>query len=132
MTALSPEVAMQEIEKWLDHKKVSASKRESNEEAINELAEEISAGNLILDASFNLEYSLKSPIISEEATKKLVFKPRLKIGTVYSHLQGVKPTDADGRLFAYAAALTSNPKEVIKNLDIDDWNIVKAVVVFFL
>lgn len=132
MSALAPEVAMQEIEKWLDHKKVSANKRESNEEAIKVLAEEISAGNMVLTDSFNLEYKLKSPIKSEQPTTQLVFKPRLTIGTVYNHLQGVKPTDADGRLFAYAAALTTNPKDLIKNLEIDDWNIVQAVVVFFL
>jgi len=132
MSALAPEVAMQEIEKWLDHKKVSAKKRESNEEAIKTLAEEISLGNMFLTDSFNLEYNLKSPIKSEQPTTKLVFKPRLTIGSVYNHLQGVKPTDADGRLFAYAAALTTNPKDLIKNLEIDDWNIVQAVVVFFL
>jgi len=132
MSALAPEVAIQEIEKWLDHKKVSANKRESNEEAIKTLAEEISSGNMILTDSFNLEYKLKSPIKSEQPTTQLVFKPRLTIGTVYNHLQGVKPTDADGRLFAYAAALTTNPKDLIKNLEIDDWNIVQAVVVFFL
>jgi hypothetical protein len=132
MSALSPEVAMLEIEKWLDHKKVSANKRESNEEAIKTLAEEFSSGNMILKDSFELQYKLKAPIQSERATSELIFKPRLTIGSVYNHLQGVKPTDADGRLFAYAAALTGNPKDLIKALEIDDWNIVQAVVVFFL
>lgn len=132
MTALSPEVAMQEVGRWLDHKRVSESKRQSNEEAIKVMAEEMAAGNLILDDQYNLVYSLRFPISAEQPTTKLTFKPRLKLGTVYSHLQGVKPTDADGRLFAYAAALTGNPKEMIKNLDVDDWSMVQAVVVFFL
>ena len=133
MSALSPEVAMQEIEKWLDHKKVSASKRESNQEAIKSLAEEISSGSMVLDdTTFNLVYKIKYQSVTEAPVKELIFKPRLNIGAVYNHLQGIKPTDADGRLFAYAAALTNNPKEVIKKLDIDDWNVVQAVVVFFL
>mgnify|MGYP000022198548 CR=1 FL=1 len=129
---ISKEVANQEIEKWLDHKKVSDNKREASAESIELLADAVSSGNMILDKDFNLVYKLKFPTEAEAPITELKFKPRLKIGTVYNHLQNVKPSDADGRLFAYAAALTTNSKEVIKSLEIDDWNIVQAVVIFFL
>ena len=130
---VSAEVAKLEIEKWLDHKKVSERKRESNKESIELLQDAIADGCLALnEVDFTLTQFLKVPIVSEKNTEKLIYAPRITVGKVYNHLQGLKPTDADGRLHAYAAALTSNPKELIKNLDLADYDIVTAIVVFFL
>jgi hypothetical protein len=47
-------------------------------------------------------------------------------------MQGVKASDGDGRVCAYVAALSSQPKEVIKHLDTEDYAIATAVAVFFL
>jgi hypothetical protein len=73
---------------------------------------------------------LKFPISDE--IDKLVFKPRIKVNTIQVHLQGVKSSDADGRVTAYIAALTSKPKEVIKSMDTEDYSIGKSIAYFFL
>ncbi len=54
------------------------------------------------------------------------------MSTIHSHLQGVKPSDADGRVGAYIAALTSTPKAVINCLDTEDYGIAQSIAIFFL
>lgn len=132
MSVVASEVAILEIEKWLDHKKITARKREDLADTINLLSDAVSDGILVLDEKFNLIQTLSEPVGTEKITSKLTFKPRLQVGAVYQHLQGIKGTDVEGRIFAYAAALTENPKELIKKIDTGDFNIVQAIVVFFL
>ena len=129
---LNIELAMQEIERWLDYKKVSPRKREANKDSIDILADAVSTGNLVLKEDCTLVQTLNFPISSEKKTEVLEFKPRLQMKSVYQHLQGVKPSDIDARLYAYAAALTGNPKELIKNLETSDYEVVSAIVVFFI
>ena len=78
---------------------------------------------------------LKFPIEDKggsTAFKTLEYKPRLNMASIHLHLQGVKSADADGRVCAYVAALTSKPKELIKKLDTEDYGIAQAIAIFFL
>jgi hypothetical protein len=132
MAKVASEVAREEIEKWLDYKKVSEKKRESLADHVDTLIETIVDGYLVLNDDFSLTLKLKFPIESEVNTTELNFKPRIKVSTVYQHMQGVKTGDTDGRLFANVAALCSKPKELIKALETEDYSICQAVAVFFL
>ena len=126
------EVAAQEIEKWLDYKKINDRKREQYKDSIDALIDAVSDGVLTVDEDHNLVQSLKFPIGNEVTTSKLEYKPRLKVASVHSALQGVKTADADGRICAYIAALTSQPKGVITALDTEDYSIGQAIAIFFL
>ncbi len=126
------EVAKQEVEKWLDYKKVSPKKRESYADNIDALAESISEGFLVLTENFEFELTLKFPFGTDVKTEKLTFKPRLAVGEAQNYLQGVKATDIDGRMLAYVAALTVKPKELIKKLDTDDFSVCQNIVLFFV
>lgn len=132
MAAISPEVAQQEIEKWLDHKRVSEKRRESLSDQIEILVNAVVEGELVLDEKFTLKQKLRFPIENEITTTALEYKPRLKIGEVHNRLQGIKPGDADGRITAYISALTGKPKEVIKNLEVDDYGIGQSIAIFFI
>jgi hypothetical protein len=132
MSKVAREVAEQEIEKWLDYKKVSPKKRESLADHIDTLIDTVCDGYLVLNDDHSLTLQLKFPIESETQTSDLNFKPRIKVNTVYNHMQGVKAGDGDGRLFANVAALTSKPKELIKALETEDYSICQAIAVFFL
>jgi hypothetical protein len=126
------EVATQEVEKWLDYKKISDNKRGVREENIKALIEGVSEGILVLNEDFSFTHTLKFQIEGELPITKLSYKPRLKVASVHNHMQGVKASDGDGRVCAYVAALSSQPKEVIKHLDTEDYAIATAVAVFFL
>ena len=127
------DVAIEEVNKWLDYKRVNDKKRESYKENIETLVDAVADGYLRLnqeDHKFILE--LKFPTDGESPVKSLEFKPRIKVSQVHQHLQGVKSTDADGRLLAYVAALTSQPSGIIKGLDTEDYNVALAIAIFFL
>jgi hypothetical protein len=129
---VNPEIAKAEVEKWLDYKKVSQNKKESYADNIKALEEAIVEGYLSLDDNFNFVQQLKFPIESEVSTSVLTFKPRLKESQVSLHLTGVKIGDFDGRLYAYVAALTGKPKDLIKALDTEDYSIGKNIAFFFI
>jgi hypothetical protein len=129
---ISKEVATQEIEAWLDAKRVRQSEREEKQARIDFLTEVIQEGLLVRKEDNTLVYTLLFPIGTELKTSELNFKPRLTIGVVNNYLSGLKATDGDNRMIAYARAVTSAPAETIKALDMEDYAVVSAIVGFFL
>lgn len=129
---ISKDIALQEVEKWLEFKKIGDSKREKQKESIEALIENFSDGVLILKEDMTIVHTLKFPLDGEMPLKTLEYKPRIKTETVQLHLQGIKPADIDGRLSAFAAALTSKPKAIINKLDTEDTAIAQSIAIFFL
>lgn len=131
---VSREIAEAEINGWLDYKRVGEKKRETYKDQIDSLVDAICEGFLSLkdDKTFTLVYELREPIGSDSKISKLEFKPRLKMGVIHQHLQGVKPSDADGRVCAYIAALTSTTKSVLSQMDSEDYAVPQSIAIFFL
>jgi len=132
MNKLSREQAEVEVNSWLDHKKISAKKREAQRDQIESLVCAMEEGVLILNENKVFIHELLTPIGSEAKITKLEFAPRISIGSVHKHLEGVKSDSVDGRILAYVAALTSNTKDVIKKLDTEDYGICQSIAIFFL
>lgn len=132
MAAVAIEQAEAEVTKWLDYKKISEDDRVDQADDIQTLVKAISSGVLVMDADCNLIHKLKFPLDGEMPITELKYKPRIKVASVHSHLQGIKSSDGDGRLCAYVAALASQPKDVIKALDTEDYRVGRAIAIFFL
>lgn len=129
---VSLEQATLEITEWLDYKKVSEKKREAYKESIDSLIEAVSEGALIVNEDKTLTHELKFEIGEEMKISKLTYKPRLSMGKIHNHMQGVKTTDGDGRILAYVSALSDQTKGLIKGMDTEDYAISQAVAVFFV
>lgn len=129
---VSLDVAKKEVDKWLDYKCVNEKKRESYEEQIEILIDAIADGILTLAEDNTLVHKLLFPLEGELPLSELKYKPRIKVSTIQAHLNGVKSKDADGRLCAYVAALTSKPKAVIQGLDTEDYSVSQSIAIFFL
>jgi hypothetical protein len=127
-SAVTREVAIVEIDNWLDQKKVYPSTRETCKADIDLLIDAMVAGDLILDNG-SFKHKLLFPL---EGLIELTYKPRLNDAMVKPHMQGVKNGDGDGRLAAHTAALTSQPKRIIESLDSADKKIMMSIMVFFL
>lgn len=127
---VSREIATVEINGWLDKKKIYLSTREAQKDSVDLLIEAMVNGDLILDDKSN-EFTHKLLFPLTEVTE-LKYKARLSDRMLRPHLQGVKANDADGRLSALVAALTSTPKAVIDELDSADKKIMMSIAVFFL
>lgn len=133
MSKVNRETAEAEINSWLDYKKINEKKRENYKDNISALVDAVCDGILSVNPDTKeLIQTLNFPIGDEMKVSKLEFKPRLTVGSVQSHLNGVKATDADGRIIAYVAALTSQPKELIKKLDTEDNSVAQSIAIFFL
>ncbi len=129
---VNPEIAKEEVLKWLEFKKVSQSKRDSLADNIKAIEEAIAEGCLVLNEQCELVQQLKFPIESEISTSTLTYKPRLKESTLAVHMTGVKITDFDSRIYATVAALTGKPRDLIKSLDTEDYSIGKNIAFFFI
>lgn len=133
MEKLNRESAEAEVNSWLDYKKISDKKRESYKDNIESLIDAMVEGILTLDDKEKvITQGLKFPIGEEMKVSELKYRPRITVGMVQAHMAGVKATDADGRITAYVAALTSQPKELIKKLDTEDNAVAQSIAIFFL
>ena len=134
MSKVALEVAQAEVNKWLDYKKVSQEKRETYQNYISALVSGVQEGILSIDEENVITQKLIWPIKHQEgkgALESLSFRPRITVGAIHNHMNGVKADDADGRIKAYICALTNTPKALINALDTDDYGIPQAVAVFF-
>ena len=130
--SITPEIAKLEIEKWLDFKKISNEKRIDKADQIEALEREICDGVLVMDDNFVFKQTLKFPFGDEVKITELSYKPRISVGVVHAHLANVKAQDVDGRILAYVAALTAQPKKLIQGMDSEDYGTAQNIAVFFL
>ena len=129
---VSKEVATAEINKWLESKKVGSLKREANENQINVLIEAICDGYLSLAEDFTLVHTLKFPPSEGKPLKELRYKNRITLKEVTENMKNVKAQDVDGRILAYASALTGEAKGIMARFDTEDSGILQAIVLFFI
>ena len=128
MEKVNRDVAVQEINKWLDVRKVPEKRREELSGTVDVLVDAVVSGSLIVDkATGGLELTVES--IDD---KKLKFKPRIRAKELRVRVSKLSSAeDAMGMQIAYASALTDVTMAVLENLDMDEFKIVGAIVVFF-
>jgi hypothetical protein len=129
---LTKEMAIADVNRWLDYKKIGDKKRSEKQDHIEALVEAVSEGDLIVEENCTITQKLKFPTEGGLSVSEFVYKPRVSAETVIVHMNGVKPTDIDNRIVANIAALTSQPKAIIKKLDTEDLSIAQSIVIFFL
>lgn len=129
MKSVSNDVARQEVEKWLSAKRISAKKREANEDSIENLVEGFEEGVLVLNHETN--EITQNILFPEGEIKQLVFKPRMSVGDLHPYLKQLKSNDVDGRVKAYISALTNQPASILNRLDLYDYGVSTNIAVFF-
>lgn len=127
------EVAEAEVTAWLDHKKMSASRREEKKEAIESLIKFVSNGTVVIDKeTFKLTQKLIFPVGKDEQIKELVWEPFGQVGKFMIHMKNVDSADFTGNAIARACAQTGKAKAILCNLDSEDEIVLKIISVFFM
>lgn len=127
------EVAEADIEKWLVAKKITNSQREARKDEIDTLTDAIMDGNLVVKDDATLEHTLIHAIDKgEKKVTALNYKLRLMVKDIQTAMKGVKNNDVEGRLLAYASALTGQNTGVLQYMDTADSRIANSISVFFL
>ncbi|HTH58231.1 MAG TPA: phage tail assembly protein [Cyclobacteriaceae bacterium] len=134
--AVSLEVASAEVSKWLDSKKISQAKRENKLAGnIEILTNAIADGSLVMNPDdFTFEQTLKFPLQADGQPEvpKLKFKNRLKVGSIQNGMAGNRPGDMIANVNTVIAALVSLPKELVKLLDTEDYEVASNIAFFFM
>jgi hypothetical protein len=131
MSGISKEIAESEVKSWLEFKKVKADKIERFSKTIESLVGAIMDGSLILDDDKTFIQKLDFPVGAEGAVKELRHKARVSAGQIKINTTGAY-SDGDGRIIGIISAVTGLPKNIIENLDTEDYAIAGNISLFFL
>ena len=131
MKKVNLETSIDEVNRWMDYKKVRETKRESLHDQIESISEAFSEGLLVLKDDFTIEQTLVHPVGEDESIKSITYKPRLSDKQKQPHMKGVASNDQFGMMHAIIAALTNVPRAVVAGLDSEDMDIARAIAVFF-
>ena len=127
------EQAVNEINGWLDYKRIEESDRATYSEQINKLADKIAKGVLSIDQDKIMTMCLAFPVeVAGTPVETIAIKPRVTTKEVKDKSMNVRAGDADGRLLAYVAASTGLQQQVIDKLDMLDFNLLNIIMVFFM
>jgi hypothetical protein len=126
---VTKDVAVQEIEGWLEKKRIYDSQKENNKAEIELLIDAVMRGDLVLDEKGEFTHTLNWPL---EDIKEIKYKARLNDTMLKRFLNGVKATDGEGRFMAHAQCLTNQPKAILESLDSIDKKLMTSIVVFFI
>lgn len=132
MAKVSEEVAREEVEKWLEYKKVTTKKREAFAEAIQTLADYICEGLLTLEEGCIFKQKLLFPLGNGGSIPELSYQPRVQIKDLSSQSKGVPNTDQKARVAAIVSSLTGVAKGIIVTMDSEDADVAQAIALFFV
>lgn len=137
-TNITKELALDELNEWLDFHDVESEDRIKSEEGIDplkSLTSAIMAGRLIINADKTLTYTLKHPVRDNEDNIVLAevnLKNRLTSYDAEPFLKGIKATNQIGMVDGHLFALCDAAKGLIKKMDMKEMNTLRSVVGFFL
>lgn len=131
MEAITKEQAIEEVNSWLDFKKVGEGKRELQKDSIKVLINAIEDGSLYLKDDKTFVHILKFPFGEDVKTTQFEYKPRLNGLETEKAQKGVKG-EGFQLLIAMASALTGKAPGLLKHMDSEDLAISQAISVFFL
>ena len=133
--AVSKEIADQEVEKWLDFKKIDQDDIKDIDDQKTPLSLAIQKGYLSLDSDMVFHHKLKFPIEDVDGNivlDKISYKPRLKMWEIESKTKGVDMKNTFALIRAYMCALTDLNSGMLKKLDSSDNKIAQGIALFFL
>ncbi len=134
---VSVQVAGEEVNKWLDFKRVKPSQRAVYARKISTLIEAVMYGNLVIKPDFSLVHNLNFPLEILNADKSvastidtLEYKARLTAKDISECMNGNIDNEMDNTI-AYGAALSGEATGLMAKLDTSDIAILSSVGVFF-
>lgn len=134
-TEITRDLAVQEVNKWLDIRKVKQSKRESLDMAIEDLVDSFMEGLLRLQEDGTLVQTLDYPIVNEDGIvtlSELTYIPRLSQSMITNAMTGIKAGDANAIFSSYICALTGKVKALLGALDSEDYKVGRNIASFFI
>lgn len=134
MTKVPLDQATNEVHAWLDYKRIPTNRRESLQSMVDNLANAIADGVVVINDKNQIEHTLIFELEGETGgIQKLTYKSRLSDADLEPYKRTLKGTDFDSTLKRTILALTGQPLGVINRLDSStDKGIAESIAVFFV
>ena len=130
---INRETAEKEVNSWVEYKRLSDKKKKSLGGNIRGLVDGVMDGSLELDPeTMVFTHKLKFPLGVNGQIKELKYSPRLSMDVVEDQLMDVRAGNTMGTSFAYIAALSGQPRGVIKKMDQEDHSLADLFSFFFM
>ncbi len=137
------EKAQEEVQKWLDYKRLDVYfLEEANEgehkttegtedeiRAAQDMVKQFIRGTLSLNEDFSITHKLMFPI--SENVKEISYAPRVAVAKIQAKMRGVKKDDMMGFSIAQIAAITNENTSILRNLDSIDMRVAQTICSFF-
>lgn len=129
---IDAEKAREEVEQWLDLRKVKPREREQKAEDIETLIEAVRYGEIAIQEDGTLLQELTEEVPGSTPTTSLTYKKRLNVALLRQEQKGVKATDSQGLMLSYLATLTGKPKGLLEKLAYQDYKLGTTIVGLFI
>ncbi len=126
---LTREKALNEVEKWLDIKRIRPSVREEQKEAIEGMVECFELGIFSMNDETN---EITHKLQFESSISELTYKTRINSAQFSKYSRKLKAGDTQGFINAKIACLTGQNTTIIANLDHEDSKIANQIAIFFI
>lgn len=133
MPAVSLEVARQDIERWLAHRRIPKIQLEKDQDTIDQLVSYVQEGILVIKDDCSVTQKLQWEILRESDTiVEFSYKPRVMSWELSQNLKNVKLQDLEGRYNAFAAALSGREPNTFTRMDSVDRTVMHVIVGFYM
>jgi len=130
---INRETAVEDINRWLDARRVKDRKRETFKEQIDVLVDAVMDGLLVVRKEDNhLVHTIEFPAKTEAPIKTLEYKLRITVAELHAAQAAETNVTSNTTFYAYIQALTGVVKQTLLKFDSSDYNICQAVAVFFM
>lgn len=128
---LSRDVAIKEVDKWLEFKRFSDDRRKEKQGYIDEMIQLFESGSLVLQEDHSITMKL---LFDVGSLKELKFKPRLTVSDLNQLKNPNKGQGNTGLLTSYITALQVDAvnQAFIEKLDMEDFNNAGVIALFFM
>lgn len=128
---VSQGVAVKDVNRFLDYRKVSDKRREEFKDQVDSLVEMVMDGDMVVNDDCSITY--KIAFTEDLPWSELKFMPRVKTRVVHEILRNhVKGSDGDGRVYAYLAAHSGITFGEVRLLDSFDSSRLSSLALFLM
>lgn len=130
---VTEKVAEKDFDKWISAiKPPKRIVKEGEKTTRLDIVEKIMSGDLVVGDDGVLKLKLSTPLEGGRPIDSLSFKTRFKTHEIRKQVKRIEPGDSYGMLMAHASVLTDVEVQVMGQFEKTDFNIISAIVSYFL
>jgi len=132
---IDPELALKEVEAFLDRKKIYPKRRATLQGAVDTIAEAIQYGQVTIAEDGAITQELLDPIVDDKGNavlSKISYSARIAPSIMASKIAALKSQTMEDKLLCHTMAYSGQAAGIINKLESTDRNTCDAISLFFM